>query len=169
MGQYVRSTGVRSSYCYCNTSRLAKHSVEIEIQCRYIVRPAPVVTSLDLKVESATPRQNGIWEEQDEMFELKVKFMSTFAKRQSPDARKSTLELFRQIYSSIEQEMLREEDPYSTACHDPYIEKLLEKLLVSVDNGGVQFDGHKLIARIATRFRIIAKYRATTRSTRNCS
>jgi len=68
------------------------------------------------------------------------------AKRQSPDARKSTLEFFQQIYNNIEQEMLREEDPYSTACHDPYIEKLLEKLLVSVENGGEEFDGHILVA-----------------------
>jgi len=68
------------------------------------------------------------------------------AKRQLPQARKSTLEFFQQIYDNIEQEMLREEDPYSTDCHNPYIEKLLEKLLVSVENGGEEFDGHILIA-----------------------
>jgi len=70
------------------------------------------------------------------MFKLKAKVKSILAKRQLPEARKATLEFFQQLYSGIEQEMLREEEPYSTDCHDPYIEKLLDKLLVSVENAG---------------------------------
>jgi len=42
-----------------------------------------------------------------------------------------TYEFFKRLHNNIEQEMLSEEDPNSTACHDPYIEKLLEKLIVS--------------------------------------
>lgn len=85
---------------------------------------------MDLKVESHVPEKSEC-EKEDQVFLLTSEVRSVLSKRRSPEARILTYEFFKKIYSSIEQEMLREEDPNSTACHDPYVQKLLEKLIVS--------------------------------------
>lgn len=64
------------------------------------------------------------------MFQLTAQIKSILLKRKAPEVRILTYEFFKKVYSSIEQEMLKEDDPSSTACHDPYVEKLLEKLIV---------------------------------------
>jgi len=69
--------------------------------------------------------------EENRMYQLTAEIKSILLKRKSPEIRILTYEFFKKVYSSIEQEMLSEEDPNSTACHDPYVEKLLEKLIVS--------------------------------------
>lgn len=64
------------------------------------------------------------------MYQLTAEIKSILLKRKAPEIRILTYEFFKKVYSSIEQEMLSEEDPNSTACRDPYVEKLLEKLIV---------------------------------------
>lgn len=75
--------------------------------------------------------QNSKCGKENKMYQLTAEIKSILLKRKSPEIRISTFEFFKKVYCSIEQEMLREEDPNSTACHDPYVEKLLEKLIVS--------------------------------------
>lgn len=65
------------------------------------------------------------------MYQLTAEIKSILLKRKSPEIRILNYEFFKKLYSSIEQEMLSEEDPNSTACRDPYVENLLEKLIVS--------------------------------------
>lgn len=91
------------------------------------------MTSLDLKVESPAAHKN-ISDQEDKAYQIKATVRSTLLLRKSPEERKLTVDFYNRIYASIEQEMLREVDPNSTACHDPYVEKLLEKLLVSIEN-----------------------------------
>lgn len=74
--------------------------------------------------------QNNKNGQENRMYQLTAEIKSILLKRKSPEIRILTYEFFKKIYSSIEQEMLSEEDPNSTACHDPYVEKLLEKLIV---------------------------------------
>lgn len=93
------------------------------------VRPAPVAKPMDLKVETPYPQQNDC-EQQDKVFQLTAEVRSILSNRKSPAARVMTYQFFQRIYGSIEQEMLSEQDPNSTACHDPYVGKLLEKLIV---------------------------------------
>lgn len=100
----------------------------------HVFRPAPVVQPLDLKVETPDLRNNNN-EHDDKMYEVTVEVKAILSKRKSVEARMSTQQFFKTVYNSIEQEMLSEQDPNSTACHDPYVEKLLEKLIVSVDRG----------------------------------
>lgn len=88
-----------------------------------------MVKPLDLKVESSNAQIIGS-EQDDKLYQLTAEVRSILSKRKSPESRMSAYEFFRKIYSSIEQEMLSEQDPNSTACHDPYVEKLLEKLIV---------------------------------------
>jgi len=65
------------------------------------------------------------------MYQLTAEIKKILLKRKAPEIRILTYEFFKKVYSSIEQEMLSEENPNSTACHDPYVERLLEKLIVS--------------------------------------
>lgn len=115
--------------------------------------------------------------EGDKLYQMNAQVRSIMSKRKSPEARKSTYEFFKTLYNSIEQEMLREEDPNSTACRDPYVEKLLENLLVSVGKmkiylgGGVRCDVvFALLARtVIHRFRTILEYRVTNGSIQSYS
>lgn len=85
---------------------------------------------IDLKVESAnTPKSN--CEQEDKVYQLTAEVRTILSNRRSQESRTMTYEFFKRLHNNIEQEMLSEEDPNSTACHDPYIEKLLEKLIVS--------------------------------------
>lgn len=85
---------------------------------------------IDLKVESSqTPKSN--CEQEDKVYQLTAEVRTILSNRKSKESRKLTYEFFKRLHNNIEQEMLSEEDPNSTACHDPYIEKLLEKLIVS--------------------------------------
>lgn len=95
-----------------------------------LFRLAPVVKSLNLEVESQIVEKSEC-EKEDQVFLLTSEVRSILSTRRSPEARLLTYEFLKKIYSSIEQEMLREEDPNSTACHDPYVQKLLQKLIVS--------------------------------------
>ncbi|XP_022173257.1 uncharacterized protein LOC111035790 [Myzus persicae] len=90
--------------------------------------PTPEVKPIDLKVESAnTPKSN--CEQEDKVYQLTGEVRTILSNRRSQESRKLTYEFFKKLHNNIEQEMLSEEDPNSTACHDPYIEKLLEKLI----------------------------------------
>lgn len=86
---------------------------------------------MDFKVE--TPYEQEDEGEENEEFQLTTEIKSILSKRRSPESRMMTYQFFNRMYDSIEQEMLSEQDPNSTACHDPYLEKLLEKLLVSIN------------------------------------
>lgn len=74
--------------------------------------------------------QNNKNGQENRMYQLTAEIKSILLKRKSPEIRTLTYEFFKKIYSSIEQEMLSEEDPNSTACRDPYVKELLEKLIV---------------------------------------
>lgn len=93
-----------------------------------------MVKPLDLKVESSNAKMNSS-EMEDQMYRLTVEVRTILSKRKSPEERVLTYEFYKKIYSSIEQEMLSEQDPNSTACRDPYVEKLLEKLIVKTGWG----------------------------------
>lgn len=101
-----------------------------------IFRPAPEVKPLDLKVESSTANMSSS-EVDDQVYRLTVEVRTILSMRKSPKKRDSTYEFYKKIYSSIEQEMLSEQDCHSTACRDPYVEKLLEKLIVKTGWGAL--------------------------------
>lgn len=88
-----------------------------------------MIKPLDLKVEVPDPEKSCCLQE-DKVFQITAEVRSILSRRRPEDCRTMTYEFFQRVYSSIEQEMLREEDPNSTACHDPYVEALLEKLIV---------------------------------------
>ncbi|VVC37441.1 Hypothetical protein CINCED_3A006598 [Cinara cedri] len=90
--------------------------------------PAPVVQPLDLQVESPDS-QNNKSEHDDKLYKITVEVKAILSKRKSVEARVLTQQFFQRVYNSIEQEMLSEQDPNSTACHDPYVKKLLENLI----------------------------------------
>ncbi|VVC42953.1 Domain of unknown function DUF4485, partial [Cinara cedri] len=90
--------------------------------------PVPVIQPLDLQVETTNSRNNKN-EHDDKLNQITVEVKAILSKRKSVEARVLTQQFFQRIYNNIEQEMLREEDPNSTACHDPYVEKLLEMLI----------------------------------------
>jgi len=75
--------------------------------------------------------QNNDNKKENRMYQLTAEIKSILLKRKAPEIRILTYEFFKKIYSSIEQEMLSEGDLNSTACRDPYVGKLLEKLIVS--------------------------------------
>jgi len=84
-----------------------------------------------------------VCDQQDKVYQIKAEVLSILSNRKSPEDRELTREFFNTLYSSIEQEMLRETDPNSTACHDPYVERLLKKLLVSsIENGTYGDEAH---------------------------
>jgi len=80
---------------------------------------------------SDVQKQNSKSEKESIMYQFTAEIKCILSKRKAPEIRILTYEFFKKVYSSIEQEMLREEDPNSTACHDPYVEMLVEKLIVS--------------------------------------
>lgn len=93
-------------------------------------RVEPSIKPLHLKVEPPNV-QTCSCELEDRVYLLTAETRSVLAKRKLPESRMSAYKFFTQIYSSIEQEMLNEQSPENTVCHDPYIEKLLEKLQVN--------------------------------------
>lgn len=108
-------------------------TIYINCQCSNLIyhdfRPAPLVKSLDLKVDTSNNAE--ICNEQEErVFQLRAEIKLILSKRKSLEVRKSNYEFFKRICRIIEQEMLSEKDPYSTACRDPYIKLMLEKLVV---------------------------------------
>ncbi|XP_027849100.2 uncharacterized protein LOC114128723 [Aphis gossypii] len=122
--------------------------------------PAPVVKPLDLKVElSDVQKQNSKSGKESIMYQFTAEIKCILSKRKAPEIRKLTYEFFKKVYSSIEQEMLREEDPNSTACHDPYVEMLVEKLIIE-SKGCENFDPHlfkkmKMLSKLKKRVKNI--------------
>jgi hypothetical protein len=86
------------------------------------------------------------------MYQFTAEIKSILLKRKAPEIRILTYEFFKKVYSSIEQEMLSEEDPNSTACHDPYVEMLLEKLIVSKQREIVNSDYSRYYYAITFKF-----------------
>ncbi|CAI6351004.1 unnamed protein product [Macrosiphum euphorbiae] len=103
--------------------------------------PAPQVKSLDLKVDMSDV-QNNESNKENRMYQLTAEIKKILLKRKAPEIRISTFEFFKKVYSSIEQEMLSEGDLNSTACRDPYVENLLEKLIIE-SKGCENFDPHE--------------------------
>lgn len=99
----------------------------------YIIsRPAPLVTPSDLKVETSRVWKTAVdGQKEDDNYRLVTEVKLILARRNPPEVRKWCYEWFKIVYDSIVQEMLSEQDPYSMACKDPYVQKLLEKLTVS--------------------------------------
>lgn len=92
-----------------------------------------MVKPLDLRVESSSDQ--GETELEDKAYRITAEVRSILSRRRTPGARSLAYQFFKRVYSSIEQEMLSEEDPNSTACRDPYVEKLLDKLIVGRADG----------------------------------
>jgi hypothetical protein len=88
-----------------------------------------VVKPLDLRVEMSNDQAEP--ELEDKAYRITAEVRSILSQRKTPEARMLAYQFFKRVYSSIEQEMLGEQDPNSTACRDPYVEKLLDKLIVS--------------------------------------
>ncbi|XP_060866952.1 uncharacterized protein LOC132942518 [Metopolophium dirhodum] len=103
--------------------------------------PAPQVKPLDLKVDMSNV-QNNECKKETRMYQLTAEIKSILLKRKAPEIRILTYEFFKKVYGSIEQEMLSEENPSNTACRDPYVEKLLEKLIIE-SKGCENFDPHE--------------------------
>ncbi|KAE9524396.1 hypothetical protein AGLY_015233 [Aphis glycines] len=107
--------------------------------------PTPVVKPIDLKVEmSSAPKK--ICEQEDKVYQLTAEVRAILSNRRSQESRMLTYEFFKRLLNNIEQEMLSEEDPNSTACHDPHVEALLEKLIV--ESKGCENFNPRLFKRI---------------------
>ncbi|KAF0773776.1 DUF4485 domain-containing protein [Aphis craccivora] len=107
--------------------------------------PPPVVKPIDLKVEmSSAPKK--ICEQEDKVYQLTAEVRAILSNRRSQESRMLTYEFFKRLLNNIEQEMLSEEDPNSTACHDPHVEALLEKLIV--ESKGCENFNPRLFKRI---------------------
>ncbi|XP_060836391.1 uncharacterized protein LOC132919056 [Rhopalosiphum padi] len=122
--------------------------------------PAPVAKPLDLKVDLSNV-QNSKSGQENVMYQFTAEIKSILLKRKAPEIRILTYEFFKKVYSSIEQEMLSEEDPNSTACHDPYVEMLLEKLIIE-SKGCENFNPHlfkkmKMLSKLKKRVKNIIR------------
>ncbi|XP_050426955.1 uncharacterized protein LOC126837169 [Adelges cooleyi] len=97
---------------------------------------APEIRMSDMKVETAKETENNCFSQNNNVQKITAEVRSVLAKRKPPEARMFTYQFYKSMYDSIEQEMLSEQDPNSSACHDPYIEKMLEMLTSDIQACG---------------------------------